>query len=84
MNTRAAMQLTAEVGSLAEKPRPVPMRLQLACLVGGSSVTAPCHAATAPPTREYQGEHRRTCLPSVVICILRSLDKSFHIRNGQR
>jgi hypothetical protein len=58
------------------------MRPQLALLVGGSSVTAHCHAATARPTREYQGEHLRTSLPSVAICVARPLDKSFHIRRS--
>jgi len=40
------------------------MRSQLATLVRGSSVTAHCLAATAPLTREYQGDHRRQDLIS--------------------
>src|SRR2546426_4167091 len=54
------------------------MRFQLATLVGGSSVTIHCHAATARLTREYQSEYRRLPLTSVATCGP-PLDTNVHI-----
>jgi hypothetical protein len=53
---------------------------QPALLVRGSSATNHCHAAPAPPTREYQADDRRCFLTSAVLPVLAPLDKDFHIR----
>ena len=58
------LRVGAEAGSSAENPREHYAIPELARLVRGSSVTAHCHAATAQPIREYQGDHRRTSLTS--------------------
>jgi hypothetical protein len=57
------------------------MRFQLATLVRGSSVTAHCPAAPAPPIREYQADYRRQSLTSGATCTT-PLDISFHIRGA--
>src|SRR3989442_15686325 len=59
------------------------MRFQLATLVGGSSVTIHCHAATARLTREYQREYRRLPLTSVATCGP-PLDTNVHISSNGR
>src|SRR2546428_2880862 len=59
------------------------MRFQLATLVGGSSVTIHCHAATARLTREYQSEYRRLPLTSVATCGP-PLDTNVHISSNGR
>ncbi len=82
----------AEVGMVSEYPRRLLCASQCAPLVGVSSVTDQCHAATAVLIREYQVDYRRTPLTSVAsstspcFLSLRSdpLDGSFHIRRRTR
>jgi hypothetical protein len=78
MNPRL-VQVATEVGSTRREPSCTSMRFQLATLVRGSSVTAHCPAAPAPPTREYQADHRRQSLTSGATCAT-PFDISFHIR----
>lgn len=55
----------AWAGMVSEYPRSELCANQRARLVGGSSVTAQCHAATARLTREYQVDYRRASLTPV-------------------
>src|SRR5712691_5887211 len=56
-------------------PQPTPRSAKV------SSVTAHCHAATALPTRAYQGDHRRYSLTPATTCAPLPFDKPFHIRS---
>jgi hypothetical protein len=80
MNPRL-VQVATEVGSIPREPSWTSMRSQLATLVRGSSVTAHCPAAPAPPIREYQADYRRQSLTSEATCTM-PLDNSFHIRGA--
>lgn len=76
--------VAVEVGNVSENPRRALCDRELALLVRGSSVTDHCHAAPAPPTREYQSDHRRHTLCSrprpVPAPFGTPLDNFFHIR----
>jgi hypothetical protein len=73
-----AAQAGVEVGSVAENPRNHFAIVNSRFKSEAVSVTAHCHAATAPPTREYQGDHRRLLLLSASTCTA-PLDNAFHI-----
>ena len=69
-----------EVGYLSREPSMTLCGTQPALQVRGSSATNHCHAAPAPPTREYQSDYRRCPLDLDRTFLVVPLDKLFHIR----